>query len=94
MQDLHGSAPDKAGHLYFYYAGHGASVPEWREDPVLIASGMVHAVLIPGGIAWLRGYPARTRETHFKGQVFFVDACLANTGVRWAEPPPADLGSG
>lgn len=76
MRDLRLVLPNEGGErLYFYYAGHGASLPQWKDEPILIPADFSDPELdanLPLGFSEilpvLAGLP-------FREQIFFIDAC-------------------
>jgi len=76
MKELRRALPEGGGErLYFYFAGHGASLPQWKGEPILIpvdfSDPEVHAHL-PLGFSDVLPVLGGLRFTE---QLFFIDAC-------------------
>lgn len=61
--------------LYFYYAGHGASIPEWQEDPVLISPKFVDHDLDDDEVLGFKELFNRLGALTFNEQICLIDAC-------------------
>ncbi|HSN85699.1 MAG TPA: caspase family protein, partial [Thermoanaerobaculia bacterium] len=61
--------------LYFYYAGHGASIPEWQEDPVLISPRFVDHDLDDDEVLGFKELFNRLGALTFDEQICLIDAC-------------------
>jgi hypothetical protein len=72
--------------LYFYYAGHGASLPHWRPEPILIpvdfSNPQTHGLRL---IGFSMVVPALATAP-FAEQLFLIDACR-DFGLEGYQPP-------
>jgi len=71
--------------LYFYYAGHGASIPEWQEDPFLIPPEFVKPKLHGLFLLGFKDLFQSLGELPFAEQVCLIDACR-DFGLEGYEP--------
>lgn len=86
IETLRKGLPAEGGkRLYFYYAGHGASILQWQEDPFLIPPEFIDPTL---DIATLLGFKDlfhHLGELAFEEQVCLIDACR-DFGLEGYEP--------
>jgi hypothetical protein len=86
IETLRKALPAEGGkRLYFYYAGHGASIAQWQEDPFLIPPEFIDPTL---DIALLLGFKDlfhHLGELAFEEQVCLIDACR-DFGLEGYEP--------
>lgn len=86
IETLRKGLPAEGGkRLYFYYAGHGASIAQWQEDPFLIPPEFIDPTL---DIATLLGFKDlfhHLGELAFEEQVCLIDACR-DFGLEGYEP--------
>ncbi|HSN87374.1 MAG TPA: caspase family protein [Thermoanaerobaculia bacterium] len=86
IETLRRALPAEGGkRLYFYYAGHGASILQWQEDPFLIPPEFIDPAL---DIATLLGFKDlfhHLGELAFEEQVCLIDACR-DFGLEGYEP--------
>lgn len=87
LASLRRLTPEEGGdRVYVYYAGHGAALPQWNAEPILIpvdfSDPETHSQLLLG---FSRIIPFLTRAP-FGEQLFFFDACR-DFGLPGYEPP-------
>lgn len=86
IEALRRALPEEGGErLYFYYAGHGASIPDWQEDPVLIPPEFRDPQLDLSTLLGFKDLFHALGELPFAEQICLIDACR-DFGLEHAEP--------
>jgi hypothetical protein len=86
IETLRKGLPAEGGkRLYFYYAGHGASILQWQEDPFLIPPEFIDPTLDSATLLGFKDLFHHLGELAFEEQVCLIDACR-DFGLEGYEP--------